>query len=143
MRAPAALPYAVLMGAFLVALAEPRAGSGTNLVISSADCRRLVTRHAPSPDVYRPGVDVRGRAVAPADLDSATRIRLPERIDIDIIVALGEFLGAGTPPRTAGAEVRVGTVTLEGEHLSFNGQALGDTAAAAIAAACRKALARE
>lgn len=143
MRVAARIPYAALLAAVFMSVAETRAGSGTGLIISSAECRRLVTRHVPSPDVaYRPGQGVHGRAVAPADLDSAIAIRIPERIDIDILIPLEAFLGDETPPRTAEAEVRVGRVSVVGERLSYNGQPLADAAAAAVAAECRKALTR-
>ena len=40
-------------------------------------------RHEPAPDVaYQPGVDVHGRAVAPADLNGGSQIELPDVIYI-------------------------------------------------------------
>jgi len=55
---------------------------------SWATCRALV-EHSPSPDVkYRPGSDVRGRSVAPADLKPRAEIKVPETITIPITVDL-------------------------------------------------------
>ena len=108
------------------------------VVISTADCRRLV-RHTPRPDVtYRPGVDVRGRPVKSADLNPNS-IKLPEEIAIDITVNIFDLLGR-TAPRGLGrgSEARLGTVVYQRGRLTFNGEPLGDDAEAAIAAACKK-----
>ena len=137
MRAASIFLFPVL--AILAAQAQPQPETG--FVITAADCRRLVTKHTPAPDVaYRAGIDVHGRPVAPAESGAAARIVLPDEIVIDVLIPLDEFLGDKTPPRTARAEVRVGAVTVVGDRLSFNGQPLGDSAAAAIAAECRRIL---
>ena len=113
----------------------------TRVILEARDCRQLVTRHRPSLDTaYPPGVDARGNPVMPADLASSPRLQLPEVIVIDILIPLEVFLGEGTPPRIGRSEVRLGEVRVEGERLSFNGQPLGDPAAAAIAAACHRIL---
>ena len=54
----------------------------SRVVISTQDCHRLV-QHVPAPDVaYKPGVDVHGKAVAPADLPSnGAGIALPDHIE--------------------------------------------------------------
>lgn len=55
-----------------------------------ATCRQLVD-HVASPDVkYKPGVDVQGRRVAPADLNPRPNIKIPETITIPITVDLCE-----------------------------------------------------
>ncbi len=116
-------------------------GQVTRVLLEARDCRQLVIRHRPSLDTaYQEGVDVRGNLVAPADLASGPRIQLPEVIVIDVLIPLEAFLGERTPPRIGRSEVRLGEVRVEGERLSFNGQPLGDPAAAAIAAACRRIL---
>ena len=53
--------------------------------ISAADCRRAVA-HQPRADVeYKPGVDARGRKVAPADLQGQQpQIKLPDVISFDV-----------------------------------------------------------
>jgi len=147
MRAFAALIALVLAPAAAAAQSHLESGSApgtrSRIVLEARDCRRLVTRHRPSLDTaYEPGVDARGRPVAPADLLGGAELRLPEVIVIDVLIPLTEFLGEAAPPRTGHAEVRVGEVRVEGERLSFNGQPLGDPAAAAIAAACRRSIER-
>ena len=107
------------------------------VVISKADCRRLV-RHTPRPDVtFRPGVDARGRNVKSADLN-ANPIKLAEEIAIDITVNIFDLLGRATP-RGLGrsSEARLGSVVYKRGRLTFNGEPLGGDAEAAIAAACK------
>ena len=145
MRSAAALLALFLPSAAAAADSQLESGGApgydTRVILEARDCRQLVTRHRPSLDTaYQAGVDVRGNPVAPADLASGPRLQLPEVIVIDILIPLEAFLGEGTPPRLGRSEVRVGEVRVEGEHLSFNGQPLGDPAAAAIAAACRRIL---
>ena len=106
----------------------------TRVAITRADCARLVA-HVPAPDVaYRPGVDVYGREVAPADLGGAPRIELPETILIGIeIDLLARF---GIPVSHAGAEV--GEVAYRDGRFTFNGQPLQDQAQAELAARCQE-----
>ncbi len=93
------LLLSVLSGALLAVAAAPAAtvpAAAELVVISRADCARVVA-HEPAPDVaYRPGVDTRGRAVAPADLDDNVSLDLDaDDIVVDIAVPLRAF--AGTP----------------------------------------------
>ncbi len=143
MRSAAALLALLLPSAAAASQLESGGAPGqdTRVILEARDCRQLVTRHRPSIDTaYKAGVDVRGNPVVPADLASSPRLQLPEVIVIDILIPLEAFLGERTPPRLGRSEVRVGEVRVEGERLSFNGQPLGDPAAAAIAAACRRIL---
>lgn len=53
------------------------AGQPVRIVITKVDCSRLV-RHVPAADVaYQPGVDARGRAVAPADMPGSGAQAIP------------------------------------------------------------------
>ncbi|TAN53703.1 MAG: hypothetical protein EPN26_06725 [Rhodospirillales bacterium] len=66
-------------------LAAP-AGAGETVRVTRQDCQRLI-RHVPSADAaYQPGVDVKGRKVAPADLaGSGNDIKLlPEVLQFNI-----------------------------------------------------------
>src|SRR5690606_14696963 len=67
--------------------------AGSAITVKEGDCRLLV-KHVPSPDVaYRPGVDVNGDPVAPADLDGGYRVALPGTVRIPITVLLQERFG--------------------------------------------------
>lgn len=72
-----------MLGVLLVCLPmaawaqEEGAGQPVRIIITKLDCSRLV-RHLPAADVaYQPGVDAKGRAVAPADLDGSGADALP------------------------------------------------------------------
>ena len=110
----------------------------TRVAITRADCARLVA-HVPAPDVaYRPGVDVYGREVAPADLDGAPRIELPETILIDIEVDLQARFGIPADPTPYDPDAEVGEVAYRDGRFTFNGQPLQDQAQAELAARCQE-----
>lgn len=103
--------------------------------IAERDCRRL-ERHVPAPDVaYRPGVDVRGRAVAPADLNPSAAI-VPERLAIYLGVDLRQWLGL--PPDLI-ADLPLGVIEVDNGTVLFNGRPIAPDAAAGLAAACAAA----
>ena len=117
------------------------------LSVKPDDCAELVA-HVPDDDVaYRPGVDVRGNKVAPADLNQIGRIDY----DTDhIIITIGHpliaidgelgdqdrFVAGGGRIDVFGADLDVGAVTLRGGEVYFNGRRLTDTQRRAIAEAC-------
>lgn len=91
-------------------------------------CQALV-KHVPSADVaYRAGVDVHGKAVAPADLPDSPQIRLPEVVTIPLTADLATLLNlpAAKMPFKTGADtaVALGSLTLEGDRVLYNGQPL-------------------
>ncbi|MEO5373927.1 MAG: hypothetical protein H7840_06550 [Alphaproteobacteria bacterium] len=105
--------------------------------IDRAACARLV-EHVPADDVaYRPGVDVRGNAVAPANVGGGRSIKVPEEISIDI----GRDIASKYMPGVAGGygKTSVGTVTVKNGKTYFNGEPIADRDQAALAAACKKA----
>jgi hypothetical protein len=125
------------------------------VTVSAADCRTLVNAR-PSDDVaYKPGVDVHGKAVAPADLDGGyPAMGQLDEIDIPISVDLADRLGRarargagiGEPTEVARpllpyeGKVPVGTVTVKGNDVLWDGEALLPKDEAALAAACRARL---
>ncbi|QJE72761.1 hypothetical protein HHL28_06355 [Aerophototrophica crusticola] len=107
------------------------------ITVDPAACR-WVQRHEPAADVeYRPGVDVNGQPVAPADLPGSPAVRLPERLEIGITADLADRFGI---PRSAlyGAEAYVGTVTVEGNRVLFNGQPITSLAEQELVVLCGK-----
>lgn len=119
------------------------------IVISPADCARIV-RHVPAPDVaYQPGIDINGNAVAPADLDGGTSLDLNgEDVAIDIAVPLRAFEGTvddetkftdeGGKIDRFDADAKVGTVTVRGGDVYFNDKLISSRELELLAAACRK-----
>ncbi len=84
----------------------------------------------------KPGVDVRGRRVVPADLGGGSPIKLPKEITIDIGIDLEEKYGLGAGGDYTGT-AKVGKVTVKNGQVTFNGQPLGNQEQQAITAACR------
>lgn len=137
------MPRLVLGLAVLLATVAFRAYAQTDstneIRIAPKDCQRLV-QHRPSADVaYKPGVDVRGNPVTPADLPGAARITAPNEITINLTVDLLRQYGV-TPasPLAPRGEASVGTVTYDiaAGRMTFNGQPLSDPEQDALAAAC-------
>lgn len=102
------------------------------------DCAWLV-RHVPDADVaYRPGVDVHGKPVAPADLAPAPSVLPDNRVMLDLSLPLRLFRG-GPSRRVDEADVLVGVAEFDlatGE-VRVNGQSLNGPDTAALVAWCR------
>ena len=122
----------------LTALAGP--AFAQKVTVSGVDCSRLV-RYTPPPGVeYQPGVDVRGRKVAPADLNAAPQIRIPHTITFDVAADLRRF---GIPPSSPlfQPNVAIGEVQVARDGtVFFNGQRLGDPEIIALEELCRQRL---
>ncbi len=139
-------------GLVLAALLMPGAALAQNqaLSISVTDCQRIVG-HKPSADVeYKPGVDVHGKSVAPADLGGGYGMTLPESIDIQIGVDLADRLAlrdsrnrgkAQDPVRKVmpfNGQASLGTLSVRGNDLYWNDQRLQPQDEALLASACRQ-----
>ena len=109
------------------------------VTIDTANCQ-LLMRHAMAPDVaYRPGVDVQGRAVAPADLPSDSSLNLPRDIPINIEIPVSTLLGRNSPYLTRDAKIQVGQVLVQPDgRVLFNGQLVTDEGRDQLVGACRR-----
>lgn len=132
---------ASLAGGDALAQGEPSKGAGAKgsaVKVSKAECSRIVA-HTPAPDVaYKPGVDARGRKVAPADAYGANPITIPDEITIDIGIDLEKKYGLGAGGKFTG-EGTVGKVVVKGGRVFWNDKALDQNDQSALAEACRKA----
>ncbi len=92
---------------------------------------------------YVPGVDARGNAVAPADLNRS--LQLPEELVLPIAPDLFARSSRAPPPAFPDMRVQLGEVRirLADGAMTFNGQKLGPAADAELVLACRDLLARE
>lgn len=114
---------------------EARAREGTVVTISSEDCARLVV-HRPDPDVaFRPGVDVDGNPVAPADIGASVIPPPVDEVSIVVEIELGGRLGM---PPARSATAKVGTVVVKDGRAYFNDQALTGDAMQALSEACQR-----
>ncbi len=148
----------------LVLLAGSFAGTAhaDTVKLSTADCRQLV-QHVPKDDVtYKPGVDVRGKAVVPADVGGGYDVKMPESIDIQIGIDLADRLALRdakrTQPTTPGlpgaptptppvrkvmpfeGKAPLGTLSVKGNDVYWNGQRLASGDERALSEACFKGL---
>jgi len=125
--------------ALIAGQALAQSGSGSEVKIAPEDCRRLV-QHRPSADVaYKPGVDVSGNPVAPADLPGTARITAPNEITINLAIDVLQQYGVPADSLLSpSGEASIGTVKYDiaSGRLTYNGQPLTDSEQDALAAAC-------
>lgn len=108
---------------FLLTLLCPLLVEARTIVVEDGRCR-VVERHVPDDDVaYRPGVDVKGRAVAPADLNGGNQVATPRFVTIPLNIPINQFLPV-TPPFLNDVEVDAGLILVDTEtgFLSYDGQ---------------------
>ena len=120
--------------------AVARASDG-GLVMSSQICATLA---AADPSVssaeYRPGVDVNGNAVAPADLPKAQPPAISaDNFAIEIDGSLAQRINLPKQAGTGPGKTILGYVTLKDNQPYFNGAPLGTDQGAALAEACKAA----
>ena len=114
-------------------------GLPARVVMSRQDCLNLV-RHRPDPDVtYRPGVDVNGNAVAPADLPSSAGSAMAGDVVIDLKRPLGQT--AQVPPGVAGSDLHMGVVSVDlaSGQVLVNGRPIDSESETIVLEACRRA----
>ena len=140
-------PTAILLS-LLLALAPalvpvtPAAAEESYLTLSEDDCARLA-RHYPEDNVtYQPGRDVRGKTVAPADLNGEGALVMPQAVVIPIELDLFERYGIPANPANFKGDVFIGEVVVDvaSGRAIFNGQPLQSEAEAELAARCQRIL---
>jgi len=104
------------------------------IVISPELCARLARSEAAVPSAeYRPGVDVDGKPVAPADLPA------PPAMPIEIGVDLQKQHGVGAGSTLLRGKSIVGVVTVQDGRAWLGGVPLADNEYEMMLAACREA----
>jgi len=108
---------------------------------SPAFCNQLVNATPDADVAYQPGVDVNGNKVAPADLPSNNAIKLPDKIQIPLTVNLAQAAHFDTTQYPfnqlgAGSEGTIGTLTLEGNQVYFNGKPIDGDQQQRLAVLC-------
>jgi len=107
----------------------------TTIVITKAECDRLVTHVASADVAYTPGVDVNGNAVAPAYLNPQPQISVPDTISIPVTIDLAANLGI---PTSFLARPTVGEVQVSSDgRVTFNGQPVSGAAEHELAKRCQ------
>ena len=115
------------------------------LYVTRQDCRQLIAHH-PDPGVeYKPGTDVHGHYVAPADLPSANPIDLPDKVTFDLrldpLAYAPQVRGTAPPGAFRNTATNLGHVDidLKGGAATFNGRPLSDEQTRIVTDACRSA----
>lgn len=133
----------VLAAETATAQPPPPGVADQQLYVTRQDCKQLVVHH-PDPGVeYKPGTDVHGRYVAPADLPGQQNFDLPDKIEFDL--RLNPL--AYAPQTNAPAGAFQNTVTTLGHvevdllsgQAKLNGHALDGEQTRIVTEACRKA----
>jgi hypothetical protein len=110
---------------FMMTLLCPLLAEARTIVVEDGRCR-VVERHVPDEDVaYKPGVDVNGRAVVPADLNGGNQVVTPRFVTIPLNIPITEFLPV-RPPFLDAVEVDAGLILVDTKtgFLSYDGQRL-------------------
>ncbi len=114
--------------------------------VSDQECRQLVEHTASPGATYQPGVDARGRPVAPADLPSSgAQIQPPQSFTIDLKTSLAGKYGIPSDSPLLDPSVEIGRITVEdsGRRVLYNGQPLGGAEQGALAELCKQRQAQQ
>tara|TARA_Y100001934_G_scaffold272886_1_gene362016 strand:+ start:27014 stop:27427 length:414 start_codon:yes stop_codon:yes gene_type:complete len=113
-------------------------GESTKVNISGRDCKKLIQHRARSDVNFKPGVDVRGRKVIVADLNSRMKLKFPTKIEFKI--GFNPLKGSAAS-RFGETSATVGKVkyNISKNSFSFNGKPLNEKALDALAAKCKSA----
>lgn len=134
--------FAVATILFSIGAAGDSPAWASTITVKASDCQRLV-RHQPSADVaYKPGVDVNGNPVAPADLPGSVTVTTPTEITFDVTYDLLSNYGVPSDNAlTPQGEATVGTVKYDilSGALTFNGERLDDAETTALSELCKAA----
>ena len=111
------------------------------VTVSAEDCQRLV-KHTPRDDVtYKPGVDVYGNPVVPADTASDSPFKVPDKITMDLgFDFAGRYGVSGAGDVTSTTDMFTVTYDIGQGAMTVNGQPLSKADSAAIARACAQGL---
>ncbi|HVO03450.1 MAG TPA: hypothetical protein VMT54_14685 [Candidatus Cybelea sp.] len=112
--------------------------AAADVAVSRQDCDRLAKYQEPPGVEYQAGVDAHGEPVVPADIGGGSNIQLPQTIVIPIEVFIQDRFHIPANSALWAAKAEVGTVTITGDQVYFNGQPLGDAETAALAEICRQ-----
>ena len=122
---------------------QDAAGQPVRIVITKTDCSRLI-RHVPAPDVaYQPGVDAKGRAVAPADMPGSGADAIPGLLPdvLEIPLTIKPMQGATYAKRGSGdSQATLGTVRYDMNKgtFTFNDRPLTSPEQEELSRACQK-----
>ena len=132
-----------LSAALFLGFSDVMGQESQTLYVTRQDCRQLVAHH-PDPGVeYKPGVDVRGKYVAPADLPGQNNFALPDKVEFDLrLNPLAYAPSSGAPAgafQNTGANIGHVEIDLASGQAKLNGHTLDNEQTSIVTEACRKA----
>jgi hypothetical protein len=128
-------------GAQSPAQARKAAASLSTKSIDPTFCRKLIKATPDANVAYQGGVSASGKPVAPADLPGSPTMNLPDKIQIPLTLNLAQTLNLNTSSYPynqlgEGTEAVLGTLSVEGDKVSFNGQPISDEQQNKLAVLC-------
>ncbi len=129
---------AVFLAIFLFSGAQVAAQSTVR--ITEVDCIQLIEHHPAADVAYQPGVDVRGRKVAPADVDSSPALKNPVPEVLEFSIALNPLKGGAA--RFGETSLNVGTIKFDmnSNRATFNGEKLSRRDTRLLSRKCKEIL---
>ncbi len=128
---------ATLMAFSLTLVGQVDPVMASKVKVSKRVCKRL-TRYAPADGgAYTPGLDVRGKKVAGANVAGSSPIKLPKDISFDYGIDMDQKYGLGSSGASTGT-ANIGKVTVRGNKVYWNGEPMDGGDTTAIAAECRR-----
>ena len=125
---------------FLLALFFALPSSHAAISLSTpAICHSI--NYTPDPSVdYKPGVDVHGHYVAPADINSVNM--LPKKIEIPLTISLAKAINLDTTTAPfnqlgSGTEAVIGMLSVENNKVSYNGKPLTNDQQSNLSELCK------
>lgn len=124
--------FALLLYVFSV---KPAHAADTLPLINTSDCQYLIEYQQPDDVEYKAGVDVHGKPVVEADINSSA-VTMPEKFSFDVTIDMAQYLGISAPMGTE-MQGKIGTITVEKGKILFNDKPLEGDAVAALQSLCK------
>ncbi len=124
----------------LAALPTAAEAGGQTITVSSQACAAVAHQNDAPGVAYQPGVDVKGKAVAPADLPGSDNATLNDRLannPVKITVDLQRRFGIPADANLFQGRSQVGYVTVKDGKAYLDGIPLDSTEQGLLSAACR------
>ena len=136
--------HLLLVAAGAAAQSPPPGVVDQQLYVTRQDCRQLVAHHPDANVEYKPGADVHGKYVAPADLPGQPDFKLPDKVQFDLrLNPLAYAPQQGNAPSetfsNTGTPIGHVEVDLLSGQAKLNGFALDGEQTRIVTEACRKA----
>src|ERR1044072_3338493 len=107
-----------------------------DIAVTRQDCDRMTEYQQPPGVEYQPGVNAHGEPVVPADLNRGRNLEAPETNVILIELFLQDKYHTPANSVLWAGKAEIGTVTVHGKRVYFNGQELSDPEEQALGAFC-------